>query len=70
MDVVNVSLEKGQEESKKKQVSNVHTEEVQAHRGNGIRQSKRVPRKVTFKYLSRPSEHVEIVANELATTAH
>ena len=69
MDVVNSSLQKGQEARKKKQVSNVQNEEVQVQRGKGIQQSNQVPRKVTFKSSYCPSEHVEIVANEAATTA-
>ena len=68
MDVVNAALQKGKEPRKNKKVSNVQTEEVQEQRGKSIRQSNQVPRNVTFKSLSRPSEHVEIVANELATT--
>ena len=39
IDVINVALQKGQEAMKKKQVSNVQTEEVQAQIGKGIRQS-------------------------------
>ena len=35
IDVINVALQKGQEAQKKKQVSNVQTEEVQARRGKG-----------------------------------
>ena len=68
MDVVHAALQKGKEPRKNKKVSNVQTEEVQEQRGKSIRQSNQVPRNVTFKSLSRPSEHVEIVANELATT--
>ena len=69
MDVVNSALQKEQEARKKKHVSNVQTEEVQTHKRKGIWQSKQVPRKVTFKYSSRPSEHVEIGFNEVATPA-
>ena len=48
-------------------MSNVQNEEVQAQTGKGIRESNQVPRKVTFKYSSLPSEHVEIVSNEVAS---
>ncbi len=54
MDVVSVTLQKGQEERKKKQVLNVQTREVQAQRGKGIHQSNYVPIKVTFKSSSHP----------------
>ena len=50
-------------------MSNVRTKEVQAKIGKGIQQPNQVPRKVTFKYSSFPSEHVEIVSNEVVTRA-
>ena len=50
-------------------MSNVQTEEVHAQRGKGFRQSNQVPRKVTFKYSSFPSEHIENVSNEVVTRA-
>ena len=48
-------------------MSNVQTEELHTQRGKGIQQSNQVYRKVTFKSSSYASEHVEIVANEVAS---
>ena len=69
MVVLNSALQKGQEAKKKKQVSNVQNEEVQPQRKNGSKESNQVPRKVTVIPPSRPTQHVEIDANEVVTPA-
>ena len=69
MVVLNSALQKGQEAKKKKQVSNVQNEEVQPQRKNGSKESNQVPKKVTFIPPSRPTQHVEIDANEVVTPA-
>jgi len=69
MDVINVSLKKGERSKKKQRVSNAQIEEVQEQREKMTQQSNQAPRKVSFKSISHPSKHVEIVTNEVVAPA-
>ena len=58
------------ESSRKKRVQNVQTEEVKAQTEKFVQQPNELPRKVTFKNISHPTEHdQQIVVDDDVTYA-